>query len=236
LGALDGFSDAEKVAVADMPELERYMLHLLAEMDTKLKTAVNDFDFNTYVRLLTEFCNEDLSAFFFDIRKDCLYCDAPTDAKRMAYRTVLDTLFHALVRYVAPVLVFTSEEVWQTRFPDADSVHFSDWPEVDAGWFDEVLAVKWADIRGTRMLANEVIEPMRRNKEIGSSLEVEYSYNGDPGETDLAEIFIVSAVHHGRETGAVKTTNHKCGRCWRHLPEVVDDGALCRRCTDVVGG
>jgi isoleucyl-tRNA synthetase len=236
LGALDGFSDAEKVAVADMPELERYMLHLLADMDAKLKTAVNDFDFNTYVRLLTEFCNEDLSAFFFDIRKDCLYCDAPTDPKRMAYRTVLDTLFHALVRYAAPVLVFTSEEVWQTRFPDADSVHFSDWPEADAGWFDEGLAVKWRSIRASRVLANEVIEPMRRNKEIGSSLEVEYSYNGDPGETDLAEIFIVAAVHHGRETGAVKTTNHKCGRCWRHLPEVGDDGALCGRCDTVVNG
>ncbi|GAA3733841.1 isoleucyl-tRNA synthetase [Sphingorhabdus rigui] len=236
LGALDGFSDAEKVAVADMPELERYLLHLLADMDAKLKVAVNDFDFNTYVRLLTEFCNEDLSAFFFDIRKDCLYCDAPTDPKRMAYRTVLDTLFHALVRYAAPVLVFTSEEVWQTRFPDADSVHFSDWPEVDAGWFDEGLAGNWADIRGTRILANELIEPMRRNKEIGSSLEVEYSYPGDPGEINLAEIFIVAAVHHGRETSAVKTTNHKCGRCWRHLPEVVDDGALCGRCADVVGG
>ncbi len=236
LGALDGFSDAEKVAVADMPELERYMLHLLADMDAKLKVAVNDFDFNSYVRLLTDFANEDLSAFFFDIRKDCLYCDAPTDPKRMAYRTVLDILFHALVRYAAPVLVFTSEEVWQTRFgPDADSVHFSDWPEVDAGWFDADLATKWSDIRGTRMLANELIEPMRRNKEIGSSLEVEFSYPGDPGEIDLAEVFIVSAVHHGRETGAVKTTNHKCGRCWRHLPEVVEDGALCGRCESVVG-
>jgi isoleucyl-tRNA synthetase len=235
LGALDGFTDAEKVAVADMPELERYMLHLLAGMDAKLKTAVNDFDFNTYVRLLTEFCNEDLSAFFFDIRKDCLYCDAPTDPKRMAYRTVLDTLFHALVRYAAPVLVFTSEEVWQTRFPDADSVHFSDWPEVPAV-LDAALAEKWRSIRASRMLANEVIEQKRRNKEIGSSMEVEYTYNGDPGETDLAEIFIVAAVHHGRETGAVKTTNHKCGRCWRHLPEVVDDGALCDRCDTVVNG
>ena len=236
LGALDGFSDAEKVAVTDMPELERYMLHLVADMDAKLKTAVNDFDFNSYVRLLTEFCNEDLSAFFFDIRKDCLYCDAATDPKRMAYRTVLDTLFHALVRYAAPVLVFTSEEVWQTRFPDADSVHFSEWPDVNAGWIDAKLSENWLSIRGSRMLANEVIEPMRRNKEIGSSLEVEYSYNGDPGEVDLAEIFIVSAVHHGRETSAVKTTNHKCGRCWRHLPEVVEDGALCGRCADVVGG
>jgi isoleucyl-tRNA synthetase len=237
LGALDGFSDTEKVAVADMPELERYMLHLLADMDVKLRQAVDDFDFNNYVRLLTDFANEDLSAFFFDIRKDSLYCDAATDPKRMAYRTVLDILFHALVRYAAPVLVFTSEEVWQTRFgADVDSVHFSDWPEVDAGWIDTKLAENWGRIRGARMLANELIEPMRRNKEIGSSLEVEYSYSGDAGEIDLAEIFIVSAVHFGREEGAVKTTNHKCGRCWRHLPEVVDDGALCGRCADVVGG
>ncbi|CAN1542429.1 IleS Isoleucyl-tRNA synthetase [Sphingomonadaceae bacterium] len=237
LGALDGFSDTEKVAVADMPELERYMLHLLADMDAKLRQAVDDFDFNNYVRLLTDFANEDLSAFFFDIRKDSLYCDAATDPKRMAYRTVLDILFHALVRYAAPVLVFTSEEVWQTRFgADVDSVHFSDWPEVDAGWIDTKLAENWGRIRGARMLANELIEPMRRNKEIGSSLEVEYSYSGDAGEIDLAEIFIVSAVHLGREEGAVKTANHKCGRCWRHLPEVVDDGALCGRCADVVGG
>jgi isoleucyl-tRNA synthetase len=235
LGALDGFSDAEKVAVADMPELERYMLHLLADMDAKLKTAVNDFDFNTYVRLLTEFCNEDLSAFFFDIRKDCLYCDAPTDPKRMAYRTVLDTLFHALVRYAAPVLVFTSEEVWQTRFPDADSIHFSDWPEVPAA-LDGALAEKWSSIRAARMVATEQIEPMRREKIVGSSLEVEYTHSGAFGDVDLAEIFIVSAVHHGDSAGAVKTTNHKCGRCWRHLPEVVDDGALCGRCADVVCG
>ncbi len=116
LGALDGFSDAEKVAVADMPELERYMLHLLADMDAKLEVAVNDFDFNSYVRLLTDFANEDLSAFFFDIRKDCLYCDAPTDPKRMAYRTVLDIIVPRAGRYAAPVLVFTSEEVWRTRF------------------------------------------------------------------------------------------------------------------------
>lgn len=236
LGALDGFSDAEKVAVADMPELERYMLHLLADMDAKLKTAINDFDFNSYVRLLTDFANEDLSAFFFDIRKDCLYCDAPTDAKRMAYRTVLDILFHALVRYAAPVLVFTSEEVWQTRFgADADSVHFSDWPEV-TGALDATLAEKWASIRASRMAATEQIEPMRREKIVGSSLEVEYTCNEDFGDVDLAEIFIVSAVHQGNEASAQKTTNHKCGRCWRHLPEVVEDGALCARCEDVVGG
>ncbi|WP_432814391.1 isoleucine--tRNA ligase [Sphingorhabdus sp.] len=274
LGALDGFSDVEKVAVADMPELERYMLHLLADMDAKLKTAVNDFDFNTYVRLLTEFCNEDLSAFFFDIRKDCLYCDAATDPKRMAYRTVLDTLFHALVRYAAPVLVFTSEEVWQTRFgADADSVHFSDWPEVptlrhsrEGGnpspggdvWTGQELdprlregdafklKAKWADIRSARSLVTEAIEPFRRDKTIGSSLQAEVvlSISDDTARShcsseEMAEIAITSSCHIASGTDSVivtKTTNHKCGRCWRHLPEVTEDGALCGRCADVVGG
>ncbi len=254
LGALDGFSDSEKVAVADMPELERYMLHLLADMDAKLKTAVNDFDFNTYVRLLTEFCNEDLSAFFFDIRKDSLYCDAATDPKRMAYRTVLDKLFHALVRYAAPMLVFTSEEVWQTRFPDADSVHFSDWPKVDAGWMDVSLSDKWSHLRDLRSDVLEPIEIMRREKLVGSSLEaivklrVKDAFLAERSASiDLAELCIAADVQvTGFADDSVeelrqvafkgKTTNHKCGRCWRHLPEVVDDGALCGRCADVVGG
>ncbi|WP_373474871.1 isoleucine--tRNA ligase [Sphingorhabdus sp.] len=253
LGALDGFSDAEKVTVSEMPELERYMLHLLADMDAKLKTAVNDFDFNSYVRLLTDFANEDLSAFFFDIRKDCLYCDAPTDAKRMAYRTVLDILFHALVRYAAPVLVFTSEEVWQNRFgPDAESVHFSDWPEVDAGWRDSKLLEKWTTVRSARAFVNSNTEQMRRDKLIGSSLEISGSFLAYDDNTfgvlssvDLAEICIVSEMgverkaSQGQELmGLMRgpTTNHKCGRCWRHLPEVVEDGALCERCEDVVGG
>ncbi len=256
LGALEGFSEDERVPVADMPELERYVLHLLADMDAKLRQAVDDFDFNTYVRCLSDFANNDLSAFFFDIRKDSLYCDAPTSPKRRAYRTVLDTLFHALVRYAAPVLVFTSEEVWGTRFPDAGSVHLLDWPNLpltrhpSESWdpslaegisssrdpsfrWDDELVARWTGIRASRLIATEQIEPMRRAKEIGSSLEVEYTYPGDPGEVDLAEIFIVAAVHQGPTT-TVKTTHHKCGRCWRHLPEVTEDGALCSRCDSVV--
>lgn len=264
LGALDGYSDAEKVAVADMPELERYMLHLLADMDAKLRQAVDDFDFNSYVRLLTDFANEDLSAFFFDIRKDCLYCDAPTDPKRMAYRTVLDILFHALVRYIAPVLVFTSEEVWQTRFgADADSVHFSDWPEVDAAWQNAALDVRWTGLRAIRLRISAEVEPLRRDKLVGSSLEVEVNavgYDPDVIEVlrtiDVAELAIISAFHidlPGDWDGASedaqrrvkvvapslevsRTKNHKCGRCWRHLPEVTEDGALCGRCEAVVNG
>jgi isoleucyl-tRNA synthetase len=236
LGALDGFSEAERVAVADMPELERYVLHLLADMDAKLKQAVNDFDFNTYVKLLTEFANNDLSAFFFDIRKDCLYCDAATDPKRMAYRTVLDILFHAMVRYAAPVLVFTAEEVWQTRFEgDADSVHLLEWPEVDAGSVDEGRAFAWADYRDLRRSVTEAIEPLRREKIIGSSLEASVTIDASDA-TDWNELFITASVKMGRELSVTKTTNHKCGRCWRHLPEVTDDGALCGRCDGVING
>jgi isoleucyl-tRNA synthetase len=233
LGALDGFSEAERVAdVAEMPELERYVLALLAQLDATLKTAAETFDFNTYVRALTDFCNEDLSAFFFDIRKDCLYCDAATDPKRKAYRTVLDTLFHALVRYAAPVLVFTAEEVWGTRYPDGGSVHLLEWPVVPATSVD---MDKWNSLRATRAMANEKIEPLRRDKIIRSSLEAEYTYEGDYGDVDLAELLIVAAVHQG-PTEVTRTTHHKCGRCWRHLPDVTEDGALCSRCDQVVAG
>src|SRR4029079_13041612 len=138
LGALDGFSDEERLAdVAARPALERYMLDLTAALDQKLRNAVDDFDFNTYVRALSDFCNEDLSAFYFDIRKDVLYCEVNPETgfqteRRRAYRTVLDTLFHALVRWLSPVLVFTSEEVWGTRYPNTGSVHLLEWPEVPA--------------------------------------------------------------------------------------------------------
>ncbi len=241
LGALDGFSEDERITdVAAMPELERYMLSLLAELDAKLAQAVDDFDFNSYTRSLADFCNEDLSAFYFDIRKDVLYCDlgpaAPlgTDTRR-AYRSVLDTLFHALVRYAAPVLVFTSEEVWGTRYPDAGSVHLLEWPVLPALPQSDAMRAKWAAIRETRALVTERIEPLRRDKVVRSSLEAELWLPDDPGDVDYEEIFITSTVHRG-EWGVKRTENHKCGRCWRHLPEVAQDGGLCNRCETVLDG
>ena len=121
LGALDGFGEDERLDASRPSRARAYMLHLTAELDQKLRNAVDDFDFNTYVRALSDFCNEDFSAFYFDIRKDVLYCERRgSRPKRRAYRTVLDTLFQALVRWLAPVLVFTTEEVWGTRFPRRD--------------------------------------------------------------------------------------------------------------------
>jgi isoleucyl-tRNA synthetase len=232
LGALDGFSEEERLDdVAAYPELERYMLHLTHELDRQLRRAVNDFDFNSYTRLLTDFANNDLSAFFFDIRKDCLYCDAADDPKRRAYRTTLDILFHALVRWLAPVLVFTTEEVWATRYPDGGSVHLLEWPEIPAIDADDA---KWAELRALRTLVTEAIEPLRRDKVLGSSLEAEVTVPSTADAALLAELFISSTVHHGDSLQVAKSSHHKCGRCWRLLPEVEEDGGLCARCAEVV--
>jgi isoleucyl-tRNA synthetase len=247
LGALAGFEESEKVAVADMPELERYVLHLLADMDAKLARAVEDFDYNTYVRTLADFANNDLSAFFFDIRKDCLYCDigpaAPQGTlKRRAYRTVLHVLFEALVRYAAPVLVFTAEEVWGTRYPDAGSVHLLEWPELPELGDGSELMGRWSRLRDLKDSVTGAIEPFRRDKVIRSSLEAEVRIaadavpDGQLSATELAELFITADVSTtGGETISVtRTSHHKCGRCWRHLPEVTEDGALCGRCSEML--
>ncbi len=245
LGALGDYSPAEAVDVDQMPELERYMLSLLGDLDGRMKAAVDAFDFNTYTRALIDFCNEDLSAFFFDIRKDALYCDHPADLRRRAYRTVLDVMFHALVRYAAPVLVFTAEEVWRTRYPDGESVHLLEWPEVPVVAGADLLE-KWAALRATRADVLERIEPLRRDKVIRSSLEAEVAISDIEGilreyrdldESLLAELFIsgpVSFVKTTEDPAITHTEHHKCGRCWRHLPEVTEDGDLCGRCDDVV--
>ncbi|HEX7821369.1 MAG TPA: isoleucine--tRNA ligase [Sphingobium sp.] len=247
LGALAGFTEAEKVPVADMPELERYMLHRVAQLDAELRSVVADkagenwLEFGRYSRALNDFANIDLSAFFFDIRKDCLYCDvnvttgAQTD-KRRAYRTVLDTLFHALIRYAAPIIPFTAEEVWGSRYPDVQSVHLLEWPEVDSAWLDASLGERWAGIRESRIQVNEAIEPLRREKIVRSSLEAEVTMYLVPQHVDFAEVCIVADVkEEGEGITVTPTDHHKCGRCWRHLPDVVEDAALCGRCEAVVG-
>ncbi|MCM8729402.1 isoleucine--tRNA ligase [Hephaestia sp. GCM10023244] len=236
LGALDGFTDAEKIAVRAMPELERYVLTLLGRLDADLRDAAEKYEFNRYLRRLTDFAQDDLSAFYFDIRKDSLYCDAADGIKRRAARTVFDVLFHALVRYAAPILVFTAEEVWQARFPSDDgSVHFLEWPELPALPGDQAIGTNWDDVRRLRETVTEAIEPLRREKVIRSSLEAEVSVPELPLDAaSLAEVFIVATVRQGDSVSVAHTDYHKCGRCWRLLPEVVEDGALCDRCTEVV--
>ncbi|MFC3441001.1 isoleucine--tRNA ligase [Sphingobium rhizovicinum] len=249
LGALSDYDEeTEAVSYAEMPELERYMLHRLAQLDAELRAVVdkaakseNWLEFSRYTRAIFDFANSDLSAFFFDIRKDCLYCDAKSDLKRRAYRTLLDTLFHALVRYVAPIIPFTAEEVWQSRFPsDEDSVHFLEWPEVDHHWINSHLNDKWGELRYQREQVNEAIEPFRREKVIRSSLEADVTM-GEMLPSDgvnFAEIAIVARIEMGVGDGIIVKPSdwHKCGRCWRLLPEVEEDGTLCHRCDEVLKG
>jgi isoleucyl-tRNA synthetase len=165
---------------------------------------------------------------------------------------VLDTLFHALIRYAAPVLVFTSEEVWGTRYPEGGSVHLLEWPEVlDHSATNEPrdqhsdITERWNPLRNWRSKVTEAIEPLRREKVLGSSLEADVElgllvpFPPDVDESSLNELFITASVRKTKDVTVVKitrTTHHKCGRCWRHLPEVTEDGALCSRCDQVVSG
>jgi len=261
LGALDGFTDAEKLPYDQMPELERWVLHRLVEMDQHLRAKANGFDFNPYYTALHSFCINDLSSFYFDIRKDSLYCDAKDSIRRRACRTVMDLLFHCLTKWLAPILVFTAEEAWQARFPSEDgSVHLELWPEIPADWRNDELAAKWKRIREVRSVVTGALEIDRREKRIGASLEsaptLYVTESGDAqllATVNMAEICITSALTVSLDQPpaeaftleevagvAVKTARAegcKCQRCWQVLPEVGKSARqpdLCLRCEEVV--
>ncbi len=202
LGTLAHFDTAERVAFADMPELERLMLHRLAELDQTIREAYAGFDYKKVVSVLSAFMNTELSAFYFDIRKDALYCDPLSSQTRRAALTVVDILCDAMVKWLAPILVFTTDESWLARHGDeADSVHLHTFPDIDAAWRDEALAATWERIRDVRRVVTGALELERAAKRIGSSLEaapVVYVADADLrallARVDLAEIAITSGV------------------------------------------
>jgi len=160
LGALAGFEPRERVEPEAMPELERFILHRLAELDAMVRRASTDYEFHALFTALHNFCAVDLSAFYFDVRKDSLYCDAPQSARRRAVRTVMDRVFDCLVRWLAPLLCFTAEEAWLARHGAGDdtSVHLELYADVPAGWRDDALGEKWAAIRELRRVVTGAIE------------------------------------------------------------------------------
>ena len=260
LGNLTGFSEAERVPHANLPELERWVLHRLTEIDAEVRRRSNDFDFHTLFAALHNFCAGDLSALYFDIRKDALYCDPAGSVRRRAARSVLDELFNYLTAWLAPILPFTAEDAWLNRFPsDDDSVHLRLFPEPPAEWRDHALGEKWAKVRRLRRVVTGALEVERQEKRIGSSLQAnpvifaDDAYQDAMGELDLAEISITSGASFGEgdhpangfsldEVPGVWVTvglaeGEKCGRCWRILPEVGQTSGhaeLCRRCADAV--
>ena len=241
LGALEGFDESESIDLTKdynrLPELEKFVLHQLYEMNEKIQNAINNFDFGTLAKLLHDFCNQDLSAFYFDIRKDRLYCDRPDLFERRACRTVMAEIFESLTAWFAPILSFTCEEAWEYRpenyFDDVDSIHLRRYATIPTEWQDSALAEKWSDVSKIRDLVLSVIEPNRADKTIGSSLEAHpiitlpSKVADDLSGVDWAEVCITSqaSVNVGDEIKVEfqKAEGKKCSRCWKVLPEVGED-------------
>ena len=202
LGNLVHFRAEDRVAADKMPELERLMLHRLAELDALVRQAYVEFDYKRIFATLSTFMTNDLSAFYFDIRKDALYCDPYSSPTRKAALTVIDQLFRCTVTWLAPMLCFTAEESWLSRYPgEESSVHLELFPDIPASYRDEALAEKWRKIRTVRRVVTGALEVERANKRIGSSLEaapIVYVSDGDLFtalvETDLSEVCITSAA------------------------------------------
>ncbi|MEO0618560.1 MAG: isoleucine--tRNA ligase [Pseudomonadota bacterium] len=247
LGNLAHSDPADRVPVSEMPELERYILHRLSELDALVRQGYQDFEYRRVFEALSNFCNLELSSFYFDIRKDTLYCEPTSSSVRRAALTVLEELYSCLTAWLAPMLVFTMEEVWLARNPgDEESVHLRLFPDVSGDWQDDALAAKWQKVRRVRRVITGALEVERREKRIGSSLEAAPEvYVSDPelrgalDGLDLAEIAITSGLTlaDGNAPGdaftldevsgvaviPTKAVGTRCARSWRVTNDVGSD-------------
>jgi isoleucyl-tRNA synthetase len=246
LGNLAHFQPEDKIAPEKMPELERLMLHRLAELDRDIRQHYGDFDYKRIFAALSAFMTSDLSAFYFDVRKDVLYCDPISSHTRKACLTVLDRLFDCTVTWLAPMLAFTTEEAWLARDPDAESVHLAQFPVIPASWKNDKLAEKWRKIRAVRRVVTGALELERAQKRIGSSLEAApHVHVSDLDlfaaivDVDLAEVCITSAATLVEGEGPAdafriaevpgvavvpqRAAGRKCARSWKISPAVGDD-------------
>ncbi|MGD0634894.1 MAG: isoleucine--tRNA ligase [Beijerinckiaceae bacterium] len=246
LGTLAHHDPAHAKGFAQAPELERLMLHRLAELDDEIREAYARFDYKRVVARLTMFLNTELSAFYFDIRKDALYCDAPSSPRRLAALETIEQIFRAVTLWLAPILVFTSEEAWLARHPDATSVHLECFPEIPAVWRDDVLAAKWETLRAVRSVVTGALEIERAKKTIGSSLEAAPSVFIEDADlhaglegVDFAEICITSAISVTSGAGPAdafrmpgvpgvavvvdRAEGKKCARSWKISLEIGSD-------------
>ena len=257
LGSLSGYDERkEKVSFSEMPELEQWVLHRLSELDMVVKKGYEDYSFQAVFQQLFQFCTQDLSSIYFDIRKDCLYCDSYINHTRRAARTVLDKIFYRLSSWLAPVLVFTTEEVWLERFKDFNSsIHLQDIPANSEEWYNPELGMKWENIFQVRRVVTGAIEIERQNKVIGSSLESApevYISNANLYEViksvNFAEICITSdLVLKKQKTQRISFSlpdvkdvevifkaagGCKCERCWKYVENL--NSGICIRCESVL--
>jgi isoleucyl-tRNA synthetase len=257
LGAVAGFEPAEALPVEYMPPLERFVLHRLFELDRKVRASYEAYEFEPVVKALGDFCSNDLSALFFDIRRDALYCDAPASLRRRAARTVMDAVFERLTIWLAPILAFTCEEAWATRYPEAGPNALRVFPETPAAWENRDEAERWEKVQRVTRVVTGALEVERREKRIGAALEAAPRVRVESPELiaafdglDPAEVFRTSAATLAAGEGpadafrledvpgvavqALPAEGCKCARCWRVLDEVKAPSFLCERCTDAV--
>ncbi|MEM7171503.1 MAG: isoleucine--tRNA ligase [Pseudomonadota bacterium] len=264
IGNLNGFEENERLDFDQMPELERWVLHRVWELDGLVRRCIDDFDFHQLFQAVHNFCAVDLSAFYFDVRKDSLYCDAPSTLRRRASRTVLDELFNCLTAWLAPILCFTAEEAWWCRHgregSDREpSVHLRVFPDLPAQWQDRELAAKWAKIRNVRRAVTGALELERAQKRLGSSLQaapqvfIDWDFAALLDGIDMAETTITSDISFQSGAGpddafrledvagvavvAKPAEGEKCQRCWKILPEVGASAAtaeVCERCAEAI--
>jgi len=247
LGVLAHHDAAERTAARTMPELERLMLHRLSELDGIVRDAYADYDFKRVVAALAHFMNTDLSAFYFDVRKDALYCEPASSKKRRAALQTIAEIFRATCLWLAPLLCFTAEEAWLARYPSAEgSVHLETFPALPKTWRDDALAEEWELIKRVRRVVTGALEIERAHKRIGSSLEAAPAvFISDDAllsaldGIDLAEICITSDIEviageppdgaftlpDVRGVGVVpkRAEGNKCARSWRITRDVGDD-------------
>jgi isoleucyl-tRNA synthetase len=261
LANLAGFDEAERIAPEKMPELERFILAKLSELDATVRSGYEEYDFNRVLSAIFIFCTNELSAFYFDIRKDALYCDGRDAIRRRAARTVIDEVFRRVATWLAPILCFTMEEAWFLRFgDDNDSVHLHTFIEMPAAWKNAALIDKWNRVRTIRRVVTGALEIARADKVIGASLEAGPTVYVSEAEDAamlasiaFAEVTITSAVHVSTHqptadafrlpdvAGVAVAFHHaqgnKCARCWMILPEVGTNPKhedLCDRCSATI--
>jgi isoleucyl-tRNA synthetase len=250
LGTLAHFRPGDRIAAKDMPELERLMLHRLAELDATVREAYAAYDYKKAVAALSTFMNTDLSAFYFDVRKDALYCEPPSSTKRKAALTAVDMICDAVLRWLAPILVYTADEAWSEFRPSADDcVHLHGFPDGLAAHRDDTLAAKWETIRDVRAVITGALELRRAAKVIGSSLEAApVVHVADPAllatlrSVDMAEVAITSAIKLTDEAAPAgafaldsvkgvavvftRAGGRKCARSWRYTDDVGADAGF----------
>ncbi len=246
LGTL-AHDQGDVVPVKEMPDLEQLMLHRLAEIDEIVRAGYDAFEFKRITRTLIDFMVVELSAFYFDIRKDTLYCDPISSTERKASLTVIDHLFRCTVTWLAPMLAFTAEEAWLSRYGEhASSVHLEGFPEIPAAWRADALAEKWRKVRLVRGVVTGALEIERAQKRIGSSLEahpIVHVANPDLfavlADVDLAEVCITSAATLVSDEGPINAfrlpevkgvavvpnlaEGTKCARSWKILSTIGAD-------------